>query len=62
VYFVDNFAGFDAVKDTDDGEHPNLQTGIQKMADKFFESTRTAIRGAAAVKAKRTSIFQRRLE
>jgi hypothetical protein len=62
VYFVDNFAGFDVIKDTEDGQHPNLQTGVQKMADKFFESTRTAIRGAAAVKAKRTSIFQRRLE
>ncbi|KAI4961354.1 hypothetical protein J4E86_000382 [Alternaria arbusti] len=61
VYFVDNFADFDAVKDTDDGEHPNLQTGVQKMANKFFDATRTAIKGAAAVKAKRQSIVERRL-
>jgi hypothetical protein len=61
VYYVDNFAGFDAVKDTDDGEHPNLQTGVQKMANKFLEATKTAIKGAAAVKAKRQSFAERRL-
>jgi lysophospholipase L1-like esterase len=60
VYFVDNFAGFDVVKDTDsDGEHPNLTTGVQKMAAKFLEPTKTAIRAAAAVKARRVKRAER---
>lgn len=62
VYFVNNFAGFDAVKDTDDGEHPNLTTGVQKMAAKFLEPTKTAIRAAAAVKAKRVKRTERMLK
>ena len=61
VYFVDNFGGFDAVKDTDDGEHPNLSTGVQKMAAKFLEPTKTAIRAAETLKKKRsTSRFAKR--
>jgi len=55
VYFVDNFEGFDAVKDTDDGEHPNLSTGVQKMATKFLASTKTAIRAAETLKKKRST-------
>jgi hypothetical protein len=62
VYFVDNFAGFDAVADTDDGEHPNLTTGVQKMATKFFDPTKRAIRAAAVLKAKRVKRAERILE
>ncbi|EUC40503.1 carbohydrate esterase family 3 protein [Bipolaris oryzae ATCC 44560] len=54
VRFVDNYSGFDAVKDTDDGEHPNLTTGVQKMAAKFFGPTRDAIRAVSAAKRVRT--------
>lgn len=42
VYFVDNFAGFNAVTDTVDGEHPN-DSGNEKMATKFLQSTKNAI-------------------
>lgn len=62
VYYVDNFGGFDVVADTDDGEHPNLTTGVQKMAAKFYDPTKTAIRAAAAVKAKRVKRAERVLE
>lgn len=55
VYFVDNFADFDAVKDTDDGEHPNLSTGVEKMAAKFLDPTKTAIRAAETLKKKRSA-------
>ena len=62
VYFVDNFSGFDPVKDADsDGEHPNLTTGVQKMAAKFLDPTKTAIRAAAALKAKRVKRADRML-
>ncbi|KAG9378427.1 Cellulose-binding family II [Pyrenophora tritici-repentis] len=54
VWFVDNYADFDAVKDTDDGEHPNLSTGVEKMATKFLEATKSAIRGAETFKRKRS--------
>ncbi|CAE7199210.1 hypothetical protein CFE70_007846 [Pyrenophora teres f. teres 0-1] len=54
VWFVDNFADFDAVKDTDDGEHPNLSTGVQKMANKFLDATKSAIRAADTLKRKRS--------
>ncbi|EOA87591.1 hypothetical protein ACJQWK_08773 [Exserohilum turcicum] len=47
VVLVDNFAGFDAVKDTDDGEHPNTVTGIQKMASRFLDPTSDAIVAAS---------------
>lgn len=47
VVLVDNFGGFDAVKDTDDGEHPNTSTGIQKMAAKFLSPTSKAIMAAS---------------
>ncbi|RMZ72527.1 acetylxylan esterase [Pyrenophora seminiperda CCB06] len=61
VYFVDNYDGFDAVKDTDDGEHPNLATGVEKMATKFLDVTKTAIRAAETLKKKRSkSRFARR--
>ncbi|KAL1798998.1 hypothetical protein ACET3X_003035 [Alternaria dauci] len=60
VYFVDNFSGFDPVKDTDsDGQHPNLSTGVQKMAAKFLDPTKRAIRAAAALKAKRVKRAER---
>jgi lysophospholipase L1-like esterase len=62
VYYIDNFAGFDPVKDTDDGEHPLKGSGTEKMAVKFFESTKTAI-GAVArsrgIKAKRVERVKR---
>lgn len=56
VYFVDNFAGFDPVKDTVDGEHPN-DSGNEKMGAKFFESTKSAIQ--AVSRAKSISISKR---
>ena len=63
VYFVDNFSGFDPVKDTDDGEHPNLTTGVQKLAAKFLTPTRDAIRAVGGVKARRvTPVRWRTLE
>jgi lysophospholipase L1-like esterase len=55
VYFVDQFTGFDPAKDTDDGEHPNLQTGVEKMAVKFLDATKTAITAAGKGKAVRRS-------
>lgn len=57
---VDNFANFDAVADTDDGEHPNTSTGIQKMAAKFLEPTKNAIKAVSTKAAKRTSFQERR--
>jgi lysophospholipase L1-like esterase len=53
VVFVDNFSDFDPVKDTDDGEHPNLTTGVQKMAAKFLTPTRNAIRAVSGAKRSR---------
>ncbi|KAF1928015.1 carbohydrate esterase family 3 protein [Didymella exigua CBS 183.55] len=47
VTFVDNYTGFDAVADTADGEHPN-DSGNEKMATKFFASTRDAIKAVSA--------------
>lgn len=46
VYFIDNFAGFDAVKDTTDGEHPN-DAGNEKLATKFYGSTKNAIQAVS---------------
>jgi hypothetical protein len=51
VWFVDQFTGFDPVGDTDDGEHPNLQTGVEKMANKFLEPVKAAVKAAGGVKA-----------
>lgn len=51
VTFVDNYTGFDAVADTTDGEHPN-DAGNEKMAAKFFEPTRNAIKAVSAKKTK----------
>ncbi|KAF1839522.1 SGNH hydrolase [Decorospora gaudefroyi] len=59
VYFVDNFTEFDPVKDTDDGEHPNTSTGIEKMAVQFFKPTQTAIKAARAVKTMKSRIVVR---
>lgn len=63
VSFVDNVAGFDAVTDTTDGEHPN-DAGNEKMAKKFFEPTKSAIQAVARsrrmLKAKRESVQVRR--
>ena len=62
VWFVDQFAGFDPVGDTDDGEHPNLTTGVEKMAGKFLEPVKGAIGAAGKVKGlKRSSSLGRRL-
>ncbi|KAJ4379738.1 hypothetical protein N0V86_004920 [Didymella sp. IMI 355093] len=62
VTFVDNYTGFDAVKDTEDGEHPN-DAGNEKMATKFFAPTRDAIKAVSAkkTKSKRTGLSGRRL-
>ncbi|CAO2654694.1 Nn.00g114270.m01.CDS01 [Neocucurbitaria sp. VM-36] len=63
VYFVDNFAGFNAVSDTTDGEHPN-DAGNEKMAKKFFEPTKNAIqivaRSRRLIKSKRVTLEARR--
>lgn len=63
VYFIDNFTGFDAVKDTTDGEHPN-DAGNEKMAKKFFDTTKNAIqvvsRSRRTVKSKRVTGAARR--
>jgi hypothetical protein len=62
VYFVDQFTGFDPAGDTDDGEHPNLQTGVEKMAAKFLNASKMAITGAGANKAvKRSGTLGRRM-
>jgi lysophospholipase L1-like esterase len=53
VRFVDNFAGYDAVHDTDDGEHPNAK-GNEKMASKFLGATRDAIRAVSRRRARGT--------
>jgi len=42
IYFVDTSAGFSAVLDTTDGEHPN-DLGNEKMARKLFQPTKDAI-------------------
>lgn len=57
VYFVDNFAGFNAVSDTVDGEHPN-DSGNEKMGTKFFEPVKNAI---SAVSRKRRSFLKPRV-
>jgi hypothetical protein len=46
---VDNYAGFDAVADTTDGEHPN-DSGNEKMATRFFAPTRDAIKAVSTTK------------
>jgi lysophospholipase L1-like esterase len=53
VRFVDNFAGYNAVTDTEDGEHPN-KIGNEKMASNFLNATRDAIK---AVSRRRGSSF-----
>lgn len=62
VVFVDNFADFDAVDDTDDGEHPSPK-GNEKMATKFFAPTRDAIKAVSAKKKPRraSGFLSRRL-
>jgi lysophospholipase L1-like esterase len=47
VRFVDNFAGYDAAVDTEDGEHPN-KIGNEKMASKFLPQTKDAITAVSA--------------
>ncbi|KAJ4368101.1 hypothetical protein N0V83_006456 [Neocucurbitaria cava] len=63
VTFVDNFAGFDAVSDTTDGEHPN-DAGNEKMAKKFFQPTVNAVqvvaRSRKLLKGKRVTSVARR--
>ncbi|KAF1846791.1 carbohydrate esterase family 3 protein [Cucurbitaria berberidis CBS 394.84] len=63
VYFVDNYADFNAVTDTTDGEHPN-DVGSEKMAKKFFGPTKNAIqvvgRSSRILKSKRTTGWARR--
>ncbi|EAT84136.2 hypothetical protein SNOG_08968 [Parastagonospora nodorum SN15] len=49
VRFVDNFDGYDPVKDTEDGEHPN-QGGNEKMATKFLAATTDAIKAVITPK------------
>ncbi|KAH8728672.1 SGNH hydrolase-type esterase domain-containing protein [Phaeosphaeriaceae sp. PMI808] len=46
VRFVDNFEGYDAVANTDDGEHPNT-SGNEKMASKFLSATKDAIQAVS---------------
>jgi len=46
VYFVNNFEGYNAVDDTDDGEHPNA-SGNEKMASKFLSATKEAIQAVS---------------
>lgn len=62
VVYVDNYAGFDAVADTTDGEHPN-DSGNEKMATKFFAPTRDAIKAVSTRKTKsnRIGLLGRRL-
>lgn len=60
VVFVDNFAGFDAVADTDDGEHPN-DAGNEKMGTKFFAPTRDFIQDVAKFVKRRPSLLERRM-
>lgn len=63
VYFVDNYADFNAVTDTTDGEHPN-DAGNEKMAKKFFDPTKNAIqavsRSRGLLKSKRVTLLVRR--
>jgi lysophospholipase L1-like esterase len=46
VRFVDNFAGYDPVNDTDDGEHPDA-SGNEKMARRFFTATKEAVQAVS---------------
>ncbi|CBX93727.1 hypothetical protein IAQ61_003614 [Plenodomus lingam] len=65
VYLVDNYEGFNVLTDTTDGEHPN-ESGNAKMAAKFFQSTRNAIRAVSrsrfVVKRRRVTGAARRAE
>ncbi|KAF2129528.1 carbohydrate esterase family 3 protein [Dothidotthia symphoricarpi CBS 119687] len=61
VYFVDNFDGYNAATDTEDGLHPN-SVGNEKMASKFIKNTQLAIQAATKTKAgKRLSRWERTL-
>ncbi|KAF2021545.1 carbohydrate esterase family 3 protein [Aaosphaeria arxii CBS 175.79] len=51
VILVDNFHGFDPMKDTDDGEHTNLE-GDVKVAKVFFQPLADAIRKKTASQQK----------
>lgn len=57
VYLVDNYAGLNVVTDTYDGQHPN-EVGMAKMAAKFLQPTRNAIR---VVSRSRLSIVRRKV-
>ncbi|KAL6710285.1 hypothetical protein ACN47E_009231 [Coniothyrium glycines] len=57
VYFVDNYAGFNAVTDTTDGEHPN-DAGNEKMAGKFLSPVKTAIQAASDASAEASILKQ----
>lgn len=41
VIFADAFTGFDATKDTKEGEHPNA-SGDAKLANTYFEALKAA--------------------
>lgn len=46
IAVVDNWAGFDPVTDTVEGEHPN-DSGNKKMANGFFSATKSAIQSVS---------------
>lgn len=46
IFVVDNFTGFDAVKDTVEGEHPN-DSGNEKIANKVYPVLVQAYRSAS---------------
>jgi lysophospholipase L1-like esterase len=56
VRFVDNFAGYDPVADTEDGEHPN-KLGNEKMATKFLSATKDSISAVSARRGLLSSVL-----
>lgn len=64
VRFVDNFEGYDAKTDTEDGLHPNA-AGNEKMATKFLGATRDAIEAVSqysdGVSERRVTMMDRRV-
>jgi lysophospholipase L1-like esterase len=65
VRFVDTFAGYDPVADTEDGEHPNV-SGNEKLATKFFSATKDAIQAVSRsnrlLRGRRVTLEGRRLK
>ena len=43
---VDQWTGYNAITDNDDGVHPN-NTGYQKMADRFFPVVAQALNASS---------------